>query len=158
MKNKVNRTQKRDWIIHCIKNGMKCCADGEVINDMIPGAANFHTHGMEKYNHPDFQLVLNYDLQMAGYILNTLGDRVCAGERFKDGDYVKGIFEDCDVRLDTYEETGRNVLRVIIPDAHNIFPDEAGCDMRYWVQLFNTEDLYVKKGDKWNICLCGEEK
>lgn len=144
-KKEVNKAKKPNWWIHCIKNGMKCEISGEEILDMIPLAANFHTHGMEQYNHPDFQLVLNYDAETACYILNTLGSRVCAGERFKDGDYVKGVFEDCDVRLEVYEETGRNVLRVIIPDANNNFPDEAGCDWRYLVQLLDTEDLYIDR-------------
>lgn len=146
-----------DWIIHCIMNGAKCAVCGEPIHDMVPGSANFHTHGMDKYNHPDFQLVLGCNMQLAGYILNTLGARVRAGERFKDGDYVKGIFEDCDVRLDTYEETGRNVLRVIVPDANNLFPDEAGCDMYYWVQLFETDELYINLGKASQACRCGKE-
>ncbi len=121
MENTIN------WQIHAIKNGCECANDGEYIFEMIPGAANFHTHGLEQYNHPDFQLVLDYDLGTAADILNALGERVSNGEKFKAGDYVKGIFFDCDVRLDAFEETGRDVLRVIVPDANNIFPDEEGC-------------------------------
>lgn len=143
MKNEVNKektaNQKRDWIIHYVKNDDKCTLCDEKVNGMINGFANIHTHGMEKYKHPDFQLVLNYSMQTAGYILNTLGDRVRAGEQFKNGDYVKGIFMDCDVRLDSFKEDGRNVLRVIVPDECNIFPDEVGCDMKYQVQLFDTK-------------------
>ena len=82
---KKNIQNDFDWVIHCIKNGSKCAVCGEPINDMMPGSANYHTHGMKKYKHPDFQLVLNYDMQVAGYILNTLADRVRSGERFKDG-------------------------------------------------------------------------
>lgn len=142
-KEKSNMISNYNWQIHAIKNGCLCENDGEYIFDMIPGAANFHTHGMEQYNHPDFQLVLDYDLDTAAYILNTLGERVSSGERFNPGDYVKGIFEDCDVRLETFEETGRDVLRVIVPDANNVFPDEEGCRSSYLHQLWPTEELYI---------------
>ena len=52
----------RDWFVIGIKNGTRCYFDGEIINDLIPNVAIFHTIGMEQYNHPDFQLVLNCDL------------------------------------------------------------------------------------------------
>lgn len=142
-KEKSNMISNYNWQIHAIKNGCLCENDGEYIFDMIPGAANFHTHGMEQYNHPDFQLVLDYDLDTAAYILNTLGERVSSGERFNPGDYVKGIFEDCEIRLETFEETGRDVLRVIVPDANNVFPDEEGCRSSYLHQMWPTEELYI---------------
>lgn len=82
-------------------------------------------------------------------ILNTLGLRVQAGEHFKDGDMVSGIYEDCDVRLTEFEETGRMVLRVIIPDKHNRFPEDAGCDVRYTLQIFTTDFIYREGG--WKI-------
>ena len=151
---KKNIQNDFEWVIHCIKNGSKCAVCSEPINDMMPGSANYHTHGMKKYKHPDFQLVLNYDMQVAGYILNTLADRVRSGERFKDGEYVKGIFLDCDVRLDTFVEDGRKVLRVIVPDKYNIFPNEMGCDMKYWVQLIETDKLYANWGEKSQPCRC----
>lgn len=131
-----------DWIIHAIVNGEKCAISGRTIDSMIEGSANIHTHGLEKYGHKDFQLVLPYERKTYGYILNTLGMRVKNGERFKHGDYVKGIFEDCDVRLETFEESGRDVLRVIVPDENNIFPDESDCNLDYRVQLLETEQLY----------------
>ena len=147
--NKMNNKEITDmksnynWQIHAIKNGCECANDGEYIFDMIPGAANFHTHGLEQYNHPDFQLVLDYDLGTAADILNALGECVSNGEKFKAGDYVKGIFEDCDVRLDVFEESGRDVLRVIVPDANNIFPDEEGCQSSFCHQMLPTEELYI---------------
>ncbi len=142
-KEKSNMKSNYNWQIHAIKNGCKCENDGDYIFDMIPGAANFHTHGLEQYDHPDFQLVLDYELGTAADILNALGERVRNGEKFKTGDYVKGIFEDCDVRLDVFEESGRDVLRVIVPDSNNIFPDEDGCNPSYYHQLYPTDDLYI---------------
>ena len=87
--------------------------------------------------------MLDYELGTAADILNALGERVSNGEKFNAGDYVKGIFEDCDVRLDIFEESGRDVLRVIVPDANNIFPDEEGCRSSFCHQMLPTEELYI---------------
>ena len=97
---------------------------------------------MEKYQHPDFQLVLNLPPVEIGRILNTLGLRVQAGEKFKAGDMVSGIYTDCNIRLDAFEETGRTVLRVIIPDKNNIFPEDEHCTPAYRLQLLKTDELY----------------
>lgn len=138
----MKNNNKINWIIHMVANGVMCdeCNKEEdsFISDIV---CNAHTHGMELYNHQDFQLVLNYPPNIIGYILNTLGLRVQAGERFKAGDMVSGIFEDCDVRLDEFEETGRTVLRVIVPDKHNRFPEDEECMEVYRYQLLETDAL-----------------
>lgn len=72
-----------------------------------------------------------------------------AGEHFKDGDMVSGIYEDCDVRLTEFEETGRMVLRVIIPDKHNRFPEDAGCDVRYTLQILRPISFTEKEVGKY---------
>ena len=56
MSNKV----KIDWIIHCCRNGASCAFCGDVENDFMEYTCNAHTHGMEKYNHKDFQMVIQY--------------------------------------------------------------------------------------------------
>ena len=131
-----------DWIIHCCTNGVVCEDCNTVETGYIEGACNAHTHGMEAYDHKDFQVVLNYNPGIIGYILNTLGERVRNGEKFKHGDLVEGIFLDCPIRLDEYEETGRTVLRVIVPDKNNVFPDEEGCMEGYKIQLLHTDMLH----------------
>ena len=136
---------KIDWIIHCCANGA-CDECGIVETGFLPNTCNAHTHGMEKYCHMDFQMVLFLPPEEIMRILNTLGLRVQAGERFHDGDMVSGIYEDCDIRLDEYEETGRTVLRVIIPDKYNVFPEEENCMEVYRLQLLETEDLHRKGG------------
>lgn len=132
---------KIDWIVHCVMNGVVCTECGTVENGFLNNACNCHTHGMENYNHPDFQLVLSYPLEEIGRILNTLGLRVQAGERFHDGDLVSGIYNDCNVRLTEFEETGRTVLRVVIPDKQNRFPEDPDCEYPYTLQLFATDFL-----------------
>lgn len=137
---------KIDWIIHLCANGIACDDCGELESGFIEYTCNAHTHGMEKYNHKDFQVVLNMPPKDICYILNTLGLRVQSGERFHAGDLVTGVFLDCPVRLDAYEETGRNVLRVIIPDKDNIFPEDDRCTEPYRLQLISTDMLCPESG------------
>ena len=135
-----------DWIIHLVGNGMACAECGKVENPFIEDACNAHTHGMEKYGHPDFQMVIHANPKDISYILNTLGMRVKNGERFKAGDMVSGIFLDCDVRLDEFQECDRKVLRVIIPDGKNRFPEDPACDYPYSFQTLPLEQLESNGG------------
>ena len=134
---------KIDWIIHLVANGVCDICGGEE-TEFLPNMCNAHTHGMERYGHLDFQMVLRTSDKEIMRILNTFGLRVQSGERFHSGDMVSGIYKDCDVRLDEYEETGRMVLRVIIPDADNIFPEIGSCKAPYNLQLLKTEELYAE--------------
>ncbi len=134
-----------DWVIHMVANGVKCDACGET-EDVFPDyICNAHTHGMAKYNHVDFQMVLHVSQQEICYVLNALGDRVRSGERFNAGDMVNGIFEDCPVRLDMFQECNRTVLRVIIPDGQNRFPEDKHCKYPYSFQTFTLEALEAMK-------------
>ena len=79
-------------------------------------------------------------------ILNTFGLWVQAGRRFHNGELVEGIYLDCPVRLQEFEETGRTVFRVVIPDKHNRFPEDTNCEYPYTLQIFDTEFLSRKGG------------
>lgn len=136
--------QKVDWIIHLVANGT-CDACGGEETAFLPNMCNAHTHGMERYGHMDFQMVLRTSGKEIMRILNTLGLRVQAGERFRSGDMVSGIYEDCSVRLNEYEETGRRVLRVIIPDGDNIFPEAGSCKAPYCFQILKTDELCAER-------------
>lgn len=138
-------TAKIDWKIHYAANGV-CSECGELEKGFIPYTCNAHTHGMEKYGHMDFQLVLKAHPAEIGRILNTFGLWVQSGRRFKAGDMVSGIFQDCNVRLDEFEETGRTVLRIIIPDDENRFPEDEECMEVYRLQLLETDELWRKDG------------
>lgn len=61
-----------DWIIHLVANGA-CDECGKEEKGFLPYTCNAHTHGMEKYDHPDFQVVLSLPPREIGRILNTLG-------------------------------------------------------------------------------------
>ena len=61
-----------DWIIHYILDNP----------GPYPYLCNAHTHGMEKYRHPDFQMVLNLPQEHICYLLNSCGrKRGKAGSR-----------------------------------------------------------------------------
>ena len=137
---------KIDWIIEILANGIHCATCGKVENHYPDYICNAHTHGMAKYGHMDFQLVLYLHPNQMGYVLNNLGLRVQAGERFKAGDLVEGIFNRCPLRLDEAEESGRKVLRVIIPDDENRFPEDPECEYPYNYQLIPTDELARKEG------------
>ena len=64
---------KIDWVIHCCRNGAPCAECGKVETGYLKFACNAHTHGMERYNHPDFQVVLNWPDNEIARILNTFG-------------------------------------------------------------------------------------
>ena len=130
-----------DWIIPMIGNGVYCAECGKVENSFPEYICNAHTHGMAKYHHPDFQMVIHTEPELMGYVLNEFGIRVQSGQQFKAGDLVEGIFLDCPVRLDEFEECGRKVLRVIIPDGKNRFPEDPACDYPYSFQLMPTDQL-----------------
>lgn len=136
---------KIDWIIHCCCNG-GCDECGKVENGFLPYTCNAHTHGMEQYDHPDFQMVLYLPRKEIMRILNTFGLMVQQGRKFHNGEYVSGIYLDCSVRLMEFEETGRKVLRVVIPDKNNIYPEDANCRPHYRFQNLKTDDLYVNGG------------
>lgn len=134
---------KVDWIIDLCANGVVCRDCGKVENKFPDYICNAHTHGMDRYGHMDFQMVIHAPQKEMCYILNEFGRRVQAGERFKAGDMVEGIFLDCPVRLDEFEECGRTVLRIIIPDSRNRFPEDSSCDYPYSYQLVPTDQLEI---------------
>ncbi len=138
--------KKIDWVIHYVANGAVCEDCGKVETGFIPGFCNAHTHCMEKYQHPDFQMVLNAGPQEICRILNAFSRAVQNGARFHDGQYVTGIYEDCAVKLREYAECDRKVLRVIIPDRNNRFPDERGCELPYLMQLMETDAYNLFEG------------
>ena len=95
----------------------------------IPGSefVNFHTHGFRKsWDHPDFQIIIPIPPKVGHSLFWDLVDRVKAGEKFKDGDEVDELVRNFPVRLVTARETGRDVLRIIIPDKDGRFPGDAG--------------------------------
>lgn len=91
------------------------------------GFVNAHTHGFQKtWGHTDFQIVLNVGQKTISSIFWEFADRVKAGEVFHGGMLVDKIIKKYAVKLDQNTETGRDVLRVLLPDADGRFPGDSG--------------------------------
>lgn len=133
--------RQANWEIHFIANGVACQKCGKVEEPFLEHTCNAHTHGMDKYGHMDFQVVLHLRPKNIVYVLNSMCERVCAGEKFRHGDLVSGIFQDCDVRVEEFREANRTVLRVIIPDGKNIFPENENCRYPYFLQKLPLKQL-----------------
>ena len=133
-----------DWIIHLVATEPVTSAGRRKRIPALYLQCAYSWHG--EYGHPDFQVILSLPPREIGRILNTLGLRVQEGERFQAGRYVSGIYADCDIRLDEFRETGRDVLRAVIPDRQNRFPEDPQCEEPYRLQSMDTEDLYEREG------------
>lgn len=118
-----------DWYIHFVTDRSG------------PGySRNYHTHGMDQFDdHLDFQIVLDIEPMHAMLLLNMLGERVKAGERFRDGDVIRKFVNEYDGRLKEFVETGRPVLRLIVPDKHHRFPGDPGCEKMY---RYQTQSMF----------------
>ena len=58
---------------------------------------------------------------------------------------VSGIYEDCGIRLKKIRETGRDVLRLIIPDKHNRFPEDENYMEPYRhqeLEMFENQEIH----------------
>ena len=94
---------------------------------------NVHTEGMNRYQHPEFQVILKLPPALIHYLLKELMKKVADGKQFQSGDLVEDLLPHVPIRLDTYQMYGPEVLRVIIPDKRGRFPEDEKCD--FWFKL-----------------------
>lgn len=124
------------WIIHRVHDGK---------HKIYPkNFCNIHSHGMEVYNHKNFQVVLDVGDEIACYIINSLCERVREGHTqgvsMGSGDVITGIYSQFPLKLVQASEGGRSVLRVLLPDDEGRFPGEKGCMAPYSDQLIKFND------------------
>lgn len=86
--------------------------------DNSPSGVNLHTHGMDiSVNHPDFQITVPLEPEVANGIFHNLFDRVSEGWRAAEGAIIPNIIGGgMNITFIGAEECGRPVLRVILPD------------------------------------------
>lgn len=133
--------RKLDWDIHYISNNVECSDCGKREKAFPNYICDAHTHGMSKYDHMEFQLVIDYGPQEICRLLNTMGLRVRHGERFAGGDHVSGLYEDCEVQLrEVTDCDGNPILRLVIPDRQNRLPEQSEAPFTY--QMLATGILY----------------
>ena len=99
------------------------------------GLVNIHTHGLDEFGSKELQMVMPYPLQDAGKIINKIGKLIRGGRRFNAGDEIHNFFEGgFPVRLIDARESGRDVLRIILPDGEGRWPDDQLCEPYYKLQ------------------------
>lgn len=139
------------WKIIYVANGCKCETCGKVEYPYVEHICDAHTLGLKQaFGHPELQIVIDYGPKEIMRILNTIGLRIQNGEQFKEGDRIKGIYKDCELRLDCIDD-GYGMgpcLRVIVPDKSNRFPEEAECDKLYALQKCKLSQLERNTGHK----------
>ena len=136
--------KRPEWDIHLVTNGAVCKECGSIEDNFIDNACDAHTHGLDQYGHLELQIVLNYTPHIICYILNTLGNNIRNGTRYKAGDKIEGLFADCPIRLDAAKDCeGVDILRVIIPDKFNRWPEDPACMVTYKHQILPLEQLYI---------------
>lgn len=96
-----------------------------------------HTVGLMQYGHPELAIVVSIPVEIAGEILNTLGNRVVNGERFDiPGVYENILQDDYPVRLVHAEYgLGEEKMVLILPDEFRRLPEDLGCMTPYNLQL-----------------------
>lgn len=116
---------------------------------ILPELADFHTSGLNKYpTGRELQLCLDLPPDAVKWIINSIAFLIQSGVELKAGDYISDVFEDCLVRLDEHThdierdaEPG-GLLRIVIPDSENRWPEDTTCDTPYAAQLLPTSALY----------------
>ena len=102
------------WMIHYVTP-----------DEEYPYRANIHTHGFrENYRHPDIQICVLLSPDAVQGILNTVADRIKAGERFRANRKYNNIIEKFPVLMCSATEGGREVLRIVFPDKNGSFNTE----------------------------------
>lgn len=86
--------------------------------DNSPSGVNIHTHGIpESLGHPDFQITVLLDPEIASGIFHNLYKRLKAGRTFEAGDVASNILGGgMKITFIEVMECDRPVLRVILPD------------------------------------------
>jgi hypothetical protein len=114
--------KKYGWYVHFIMR-----------EDNTPFGINIHTHGLhETYNHKDLQICIPLPQRVAHQILINIVNEIKNGTTFSPGIKYENILLNYKIELIEAKEGGREILRVIIPDADGEYKNE------YLKQFENT--------------------
>jgi hypothetical protein len=94
--------------------------------DDLSDTVNAHTHGLVKnFGHVDLQITLPLSMLKVRGVFNSVVDHIKEGRRFVDGEVADRILcEPYKVKFVRAEESGREVLRIIVPDARGSLDPE----------------------------------
>jgi len=109
--------------------------------EIVSPLANIHTHGLaENLNHIDIQIVLKMDDEIIRMLLHSIIENIKGGYTYYEGRSTK-VIEDLEVEFKKFEEDGREVLRLIIPDQEGRFPNDESCSEPYNKQYVDFNEL-----------------
>ena len=107
-----------------------------IVGGIVPSA---HTHGlMERFEHPDLQVVLPAAPETLRRLLTPLALAVTKGRVFRAGQEAGGVFT-LPVRFIERREGRRMVLRALFPDPKGRWPDDVDVEPGYGRQLAEVE-------------------
>lgn len=99
-------------------------------SSMCSEYANIHTHGLvENFGHPDLQIALRINQNLAMGLLTDAVDLIKEGKRFEEGRMEN--FCGNTIWLKPFNEVDREVLRIILCDPKGKFPWDADCKEEY---------------------------
>lgn len=112
---------------------------------------NVHTHGLEKSNnHKDLQIVLPVDPRSAHKIIWIVVHLIEDGFKCIPGKRTSEVFEGADVEFMLAEETGRQVIRILLPDENGKLPSDEDCNPAYREQIYIDTSGREKDAEKPN--------
>lgn len=121
------RRKRLDWEAECLaRHGWYAVhvVCGPPDRDTPTGTNSFTVGLADNFGHPDFQIVMPLNGNVAHDVFWILTDRVKAGETFRAGQEVAGVAMNYRVRFAAATLNGRDYLRVIVPDrAGRLTPD-----------------------------------
>lgn len=86
-----------------------------------PTGCNFHTHGFWKsWKHPDIQIVIPVPQNIASPLFNSAKEIAMKGGQIVPGVKYSFFLEGYDIEFAWAVESGRDVLRMILPDKEGI--------------------------------------
>jgi len=106
------------------------------------GTLNYHTHGLEGYDHLDLQVVLPLRSQLIHEIIAGIVTRIQDGEKFEEDTDYEGVIKNFKIRFLLAVENSRNVLRLIFPDAEGNLDRDKMTDPLYKRQYHRIGTSY----------------
>ena len=137
---------KPDWVIHYVQDhDCDICGKHNKSNkhsDTFDYIANVHTHGLDKYGHPEICIVLDIGGVAAADVLNSIGYRIAhKNEIFTEGCYTDVLANNY---ICKFVKIGNDdkILYLILPDANNHFPDDDECNSPYDKQMIYAKAIH----------------
>lgn len=92
------------------------------------GFADYHTHGLvETFGHPELQIVMRFQFELAGGIFHDVVNEIRKGKKFEPGKEYENILKGMPIRISAVPpEPGEDErVRILFPDAQGKFGAEA---------------------------------